>query len=56
MHNAQHASPASAPTPSPVISQRQEGPFGEFDMLAIGTVLLAVLLILSVRKVLGRWR
>jgi hypothetical protein len=40
-----------APAPSPVISHRQEGPFGEFDMLAIGTVLLAVLLILSVRKV-----
>jgi hypothetical protein len=56
MHIAQHPSPAPAPTPSPVISQRQEGPFGELDMLAIGTVLLAVLLILSVRKVLGRRR
>ena len=56
MHIAQHASPAPAPTPSPVISQRQEGPFGELDMLAIGTVLLAVLLILSVRKVLGKRR
>ena len=56
MHITQHASPASAPTPSPVISQRQEGPFGELDMLAIGTVLLAVLLILSVRRVFGKRR
>lgn len=38
------------------MSQRTEGPFGELDMLAIGSVLLAVLLILAVRKVFGRQR
>lgn len=47
---------APAPPPSPIVSQRNEGPFGELDMLAIGTVLLAVLLILSVRKVFGKRR
>ncbi|GBE44769.1 hypothetical protein BMS3Bbin10_02874 [bacterium BMS3Bbin10] len=43
-----------APPPHPAMSRRQEGPFGELDMLAIGTVLLAVLLILAVRKVFGK--
>jgi hypothetical protein len=52
MQHAQNTAPA--PPPAPVVSQRQEGPFGELDMLAIGTVLLAVLLILSVRRVFGR--
>ena len=51
----QHAQVSeNASPPSPVVSQRQEGPFGEIDLLAIGTVLLAVLLILSVRRVFGR--
>jgi hypothetical protein len=45
-----------APAPSPVILQRHEGPFDAFDMLAIGSILLAVLLILSVRKVFGKRR
>ncbi len=45
---------APAPPPHPAMSRRQEGPFGELDMLAIGAVLLAVLLILAVRKVFGK--
>jgi hypothetical protein len=36
--------------------RRQEGPFRELDLLAIGSVLLAVLLILAVRKVFGKKR
>ena len=43
-----------APPLHPALSGRQEGPFREMDMLAIGTVLLAVLLILAVRKVFGK--
>lgn len=48
----------STPAPSlpPTVSRRQEGPFRELDMLAIGSVLLAVLLILAVRKVFGKNR
>lgn len=34
--------------------RRHEGPFRELDLLAIGSVLLAVLLILAVRKVFGK--
>ncbi len=34
--------------------RRNEGPFRELDLLAIGSVLLAVLLILAVHKVLGK--
>jgi hypothetical protein len=36
--------------------RRQEGPFRELDLLAIGSVLFAVLLILAVRKVFGKRR
>lgn len=54
MQFAQLASPA--PPPLPVMSQRQEGPFRELDLLAIGSVLLAVLLTLAVRKVFGKQR
>ncbi len=43
-----------APTPLPAMFRRQEGPFRELDLLAIGSVLLAVLLILAVRKVFGK--
>ncbi len=43
-----------APPQHPALSQRQEGPFRELDLLAIGSVLLAVLLILAVRKVFGK--
>ena len=52
MHFA-HASDL-APPEHPALSGRQDGPFREMDMLAIGTVLLAVLVILAVRKVFGK--
>ena len=52
MQHAQLPSPASPPHPA--LSRRQEGPFRELDMLAIGSVLLAVLLILAIRKVFGK--
>ncbi len=54
MQFAQLSSPA--PSPHPAISRRQEGPFGELDLLAIGSVLLAVLLILAVRKAFAKRR
>jgi len=36
--------------------RRHEGPFRELDLLAIGSILLAVLLILAVRNVFGKRR
>ena len=54
MQFAQLESPA--PAPPPAMFQRQEGPFRELDLLAIGSVLLAVLLILAARKLFGKRR
>ncbi len=54
MQFAQIQSPA--PAPPPAMLRRHEGPFRELDLLAIGSVLLAVLVILAVRKVFGRRR
>ncbi len=54
MQLAQLQSPA--PAPPPAMFRRNEGPFRELDLLAIGSVLLAVLLILAVRKIFGKRR
>ncbi len=54
MQFAQLENPAS--TPPPAMFRRNEGPFRELDLLAIGTVLFAVMLILAVRKVFGKRR
>lgn len=51
-HIAQINSPA--PQPVPFLLRRQEGPFRELDLLAIGSVLLVVLVILGVRRLLKK--
>lgn len=52
------AAQTSAPPPAPLpqISPAMRGPFSELDLLAIGVVLVAVMLILGVRALLGRRR
>ncbi len=47
---------AAQPAPSqlPTALQRREGPFRDLDLLAIGSVLLVVLVILAVRRVFRR--
>jgi len=40
----------AAPQPVPFLLRRQEGPFRELDLLAIGSVLLVVLAILGIRR------
>lgn len=47
-HSAQIDAPA--PQPVPFTVRRQEGPFRELDLLAIGTVLLVVMAILGFRR------
>ena len=54
MQFAQLSNPA--PPPLPAMFQRHEGPFRELDLLAIGSVLLAVLLVLAMRKLFGKRR
>ncbi|MDA7949352.1 MAG: hypothetical protein MPJ78_17970 [Hyphomicrobiaceae bacterium] len=39
-----------APQPAPFLLRRQEGPFGELDLLAIGSVLIVVMAILGFRR------
>ena len=47
---------AAQPVPSqlPAVLQRGEGPFRDLDLLAIGTALIVVLVILAVRRVFRR--
>lgn len=47
---------APAQQPAPFLLRRQEGPFRELDLLAIGSVLLVVLGILGFRRFLKRRR
>ena len=44
------------PPQIPLLFRRQEGPFRELDLLAIGSVLLVVLAILGLRRLLKRRR
>lgn len=51
----EHQTQQDAPALPPIL-KRQEGPFREFDLLAIGSVLLVVLVILGLRKLLQKRR
>ena len=53
---AERGDSAAEPPPSqlPTVLQRREGPFRDLDLLAIGSVLVVVLVILALRRVFRR--